>query len=99
MPPSPLNPATSRYRPPSPSVSVVIPVRDPGGLAFMLRGLPAVDEVIVVSDGSAADTAAAVRSARPDALVIRPGRPGSGNALASGVAASSGDVVVTLNGD
>ncbi|MEU4241147.1 glycosyltransferase family 2 protein [Actinoplanes sp. NPDC026619] len=74
-------------------------MRDPGGLPLLLRGLPAVDEVIVVSDGSVAETAAAVRSARPDALVIRPGRPGSGNALASGVAASSGDVVVTLNGD
>jgi hypothetical protein len=65
----------------------------------MLRGLPAVDEVIVVSDGPAADTAAMVRITRPDALVIRPGRTGSGNALASGVAASSCDVVVTLNGD
>ncbi|GIM94276.1 hypothetical protein Ato02nite_060690 [Paractinoplanes toevensis] len=74
-------------------------MRDPGGLPLMLRGLPAVDEVIVVTDGPAADTAAVVRSARPDALVIRPGRTGSGNALASGVAASSGDVVVTLNGD
>jgi hypothetical protein len=78
---------------------VVIPVRDPGGLSLMLRGLPVVDEVIVVSDGPAGDTAAAVHSARPDAMVIRPGRTGSGNALASGVAASSGDVVVTLNGD
>ncbi|WP_203734287.1 glycosyltransferase family 2 protein [Paractinoplanes durhamensis] len=74
-------------------------MRDPGGLPLMLRGLPVVDEVIVVSDGPAAETAALVRSARPDALVIRPGRTGSGNALASGVAASSGDVVVTLNGD
>ncbi|GAA0570205.1 hypothetical protein GCM10010172_63320 [Paractinoplanes ferrugineus] len=74
-------------------------MRDPGGLALMLRGLPPVDEVIVVSAGPAGDTAAAVRSARPDAMVIRPGRSGSGNALASGVAASSGEVVVTLNGD
>lgn len=99
MPPSPLHPATSRYRRPSPSVSVVIAVGDPGGLPSVLRGLPAVDEVIVVSAGSAGATAAAVRSARPDAMVIRPGRSGAGNALASGVAASSGDVVVTLNGD
>ena len=99
MPPSPLERATSRHRRTSPSVSVVIPVRDPGGLALLLRGLPVVDEVIVVSEGPVADTEAAVRSARPDALVIRPGRPGTGNALASGLAASTGDVVVTLNGD
>jgi hypothetical protein len=78
---------------------VVIPVRDPGGLPLMLRGLPVVDEVIVVSEGPAGDTMAAVRAARPDVLVIRPGRSGAGNALASGLAASSGDVVVTLNGD
>jgi hypothetical protein len=77
----------------------VIPVGDPGGLPLVLRGLPPVDEVIVVDSGPAADTAAAVRAARPDALVIRPGRAGAGNALASGVAASSGEVVVTLAAD
>src|SRR3954452_11451886 len=98
MPPSPLEPATSRHRRTSPSVSVVIPVRDPGGLPLMLRGLPVVDEVIVVSEGPEAETEAVVRSCRPDALVIRPGRSGTGNALATGLAASSGDVVVTLNG-
>ncbi|MFF5294549.1 glycosyltransferase, partial [Paractinoplanes globisporus] len=99
MPPSPLNPATIRHRRPSPSVSVVIPVRDPGGLPLMLRGLPPVDEVIVVCEGPTTETAAVVRSARPDARVLRPGRPGAGNALATGLAASSCDVVVTLNGD
>jgi hypothetical protein len=81
-------------------VSVVIPVGDDAGeLPLVLRGLPPVDEVIVVDSGPAADTAAAVHAARPGALVIRPGRAGVGNALASGVAASCGEVVVTLNGD
>lgn len=99
MPPSPLNPATTRNRRPSPSVSVVIPVRDPGGLPLMLRGLPPVDEVIVVGDGPTTETAAVVRTARPDARVLRPGRPGAGNALATGLAAATCDVVITLNGD
>ena len=99
MPPSPLNPATNRHRRPSPSVSVVIPVRDPGGLPLMLRGLPPVDEVIVVSEGPTTETAAVVRTARPDARVLRPGRSGAGNALATGLAASTCDVVITLNGD
>jgi Glycosyl transferase family 2 len=98
MPPSPRRPATSQPRPSSPSVSVVMPLRDHGGLALALRGLPAVHELIVVADGSD-DAMTALRAARPDALVIRPGRTGAGNALASGVAASTGDVVVTLNGD
>ncbi len=99
MPPSPRTPATSHRRRPSPSVSVVISIDDPRGLPLMLRGLPEVDEVIVVNDGPPGETTAAVRAACPDALVVRPGRSGAGNALASGLAASSGDVVVTLNGD
>src|SRR5690348_4899015 len=109
MPPSPLSPATTRHRRPSPSVTVVIPVRDPGGLPLTLRGLPPVDEVIVVSEtpcaaadagpASPLDVAAIVRAARPDALVLRAGRPGPGNALATGLAAAGGDIVVTLNGD
>src|SRR3954463_13967551 len=99
MPPSPLSPATTRHRRPSPSVSVVIPVRNPGGLSLMLRGLPPVDEVIVVSEGPSTETAAAVRAAHPAARVLRPGRAGFGNALATGLAASTCDVVITLNGD
>jgi glycosyl transferase family 2 len=98
MPPSPRPPATSPNRRPSPSVSVIIPVRDPGGLSLALRGLPSVDELIVVTEGTD-EALTALRDARPDALVIRPGRAGAGNALASGLAASTGDVVVTLNGD
>ncbi|WP_433366236.1 glycosyltransferase family 2 protein [Actinoplanes sp. CA-142083] len=93
----------------------MIPVRDPGGLPLTLRGLPPVDEVIVVSEtpavaspepafgapgiGSPADVAAIVHAARPDARVLRAGRPGPGNALATGLAAARGDVIVTLNGD
>ncbi|MCU7725057.1 glycosyltransferase family 2 protein [Actinoplanes sp. KI2] len=80
-------------------MSVVIAARDPGGLSPMLRGLPPVDEVIVVSEGPSTETAAAVRAARPDARVLRPGRTGLGNALATGLAASTCDVVITLNGD
>jgi hypothetical protein len=156
MPPSPLNPATTRHRRALPSVSVVIPVRDPAGLPLTLRGLPPVDEVIVVTESPAyappggsparhapasardgfspardgfpgptvlgaaglgatglgatglgaaglgatpSDTASIVRAARPDALVLRGGRPGPGNALATGLAAAGGDVVVILNGD
>ncbi|MFC7278024.1 glycosyltransferase [Paractinoplanes rhizophilus] len=93
----------------------MIPVRDPGALPLTLRGLPPVDEVIIVREtpaavpagpasassrsASPADVAATVRAARPDARVLAAGRPGPGNALATGLAAASCDVVVTLNGD
>lgn len=92
MPPSPLSAATSHRRTSSPSVSVVIPARDPAGLHLLLRGLPPVDELIVV--GSGLDL-----SARPGAVPVRPTRPGLGNAIACGVRAAHGDIVVTLNGD
>ncbi len=99
MPSSPFTPATSRPRPPSPSVTVVIPVRHAAGLPLILRALPPVDEVIVVADADATDVAAAVRRGSPDAVLMHPSRPGLGNALLCGMAAARGDVVVTLNGD
>ncbi|WP_250007006.1 glycosyltransferase [Actinoplanes sp. M2I2] len=92
MPPSPLSAATSRRSNPSPSVSVVIPVRDPAALHLMLREMPPVDEVVVVDvDGGLPPLPGTVR--------VRPDHPGPGHALACGVRAASGDVVVTLNGD
>lgn len=92
MPPSPLSAATSHRRTSSPSVSVVIPARDSAGLELLLRGLPPVDEVIVV--GAGLDL-----SSRPGAVLVPPTRPGPGNAIACGVRAAHGDIVVTLNGD
>jgi hypothetical protein len=100
MPPSPTPSAPSRDGRPSPTVSVVIPVRNEAArLPLVLRALPPVDEVIVVDGGSADDTVAAARAARPGVRVLRQGRSGKGNALACGFAASTGDIVVTLNGD
>ncbi|MEV6851962.1 glycosyltransferase, partial [Actinoplanes sp. NPDC051411] len=78
-------------------MSIVIPVRDAAGLPPMLRTLPAAAEVIVVT--AAPVPAAAVAAACPGALLVRQTRSGLGNALACGVAAGTGDVVVTLDGD
>ena len=80
---------------PSPTVSVVIPVPPAGRLPLLFAGLARVHEVIVVVEPEQ-DTALAVpRTAR----VIRQTRPGVGNAVACGVAAATGDVIVTLPGD
>ncbi|HEU4346271.1 MAG TPA: glycosyltransferase [Actinoplanes sp.] len=98
MPPSP---------PTSPTVSVVIPAMNvfipamnmAGNLPLVLQGLPRVDEIIVVDGHTAGDTAAVIRQVRPDAVVVRQTRSGKGNALVCGFAASTGDIVITLNGD
>ncbi len=81
-------------RPSSPSVSVIIPAGT-AALPVLLAALPAVDEVIVVVGRDDDTTTAAPRAAR----VIRQTRTGIGNALACGVAASTGDIVVTMPGD
>lgn len=100
MPPSPPPAAPSRDGRSSPTVSVIIPaLNEAPSLALVLGGLPPVDEVIIVDGGSADDTVRVAKQARPDALVLRQTRSGKGNALACGFAASSGDIVVTLNGD
>ncbi|MCM4078914.1 glycosyltransferase family 2 protein [Paractinoplanes hotanensis] len=70
----------------------MIPVRDPAALRLMLRGMPGVDEIVVVDIDSALPE-------QPGAILVRPGSAGAGNALASGVGVARGDVVVTLNGD
>jgi hypothetical protein len=102
MPPLPVGRPVGGMRRPLPSVSIVIPVRDAAGLPPLLRslnpgGLPAADEVIVVTAAPAED--AAVLAVCPDALIVRQSRSGVGNALTCGFAAATGDIVVTLDGD
>lgn len=88
-------PPRHRIRPTSPSVSVVIPADVPEKVPALLRALPPVDEVIVVV-GRGDDVGRALpRGAR----TIRQTRAGAGNAIACGVQASTGDVVVTVPGD
>ncbi|MBB2942796.1 hypothetical protein FB565_002509 [Actinoplanes lutulentus] len=76
-------------------MSVVIAAGDVAKLPVLLGALPPVDEVIVVVGRNDDTTRALPRGAR----VIRQTRTGAGNALACGVDASTGDVVVALPGD
>lgn len=100
MPPAPRHPATNHDQWSSPTVTVVIPaLNEEHNLPLILENLPPVDEVIVVDGRSHDDTVAVAREVRPDAVVIRQTRTGKGNALVCGFAASTGDIVITLNAD
>ncbi|MFC4064744.1 glycosyltransferase [Actinoplanes subglobosus] len=76
-------------------MSVVIPLDSVTSLPLLFAGLPPVGEIILVV-GPDEDTVLPLPRA---ARVIRQTRHGAGNAIACGVAAATGSVVVTLPGD
>lgn len=102
--PGPLNGhrgSTASLAPVSPRISVVIPARDeaanlPGVLSALPGGL---HEVILVDGDSRDGTVRTARRARPDIRVMCQAGHGKGNALACGILACTGDVVVTLDAD
>ena len=95
----------------APALSVVIPAyneqgRLPATLARVrdyLDGRPGGYELILVDDGSQDGTAALMRAAadgHPEIkVVVLPGNRGKGRALASGVAVSTGDLVLVSDAD
>jgi glycosyltransferase involved in cell wall biosynthesis len=82
-------------------VSVVVPaLNEAANLPHVLNRLPSfVAELIIVDGGSEDGTVEVARSLRPDARVLVQGRPGKGAALACGVAAATGEIIVTLDAD
>jgi glycosyltransferase involved in cell wall biosynthesis len=100
-------PPDPRYRPVSgslaitPTVSVVIPVKNEArDLPLVPKSVPDwVDEVVLVDGHSVDDTVAVARACRPDITVVnQPGR-GKGDALLAGFAACTGDIIVMMDGD
>ena len=92
-------------------ISVCIPARDEertvaGVVAGVRRALTAagggvdlVDEIVVVDDGSADATAATATAAGALVVPAGAGGAGKGEAMAAGVAATTGDLVVFLDAD
>jgi GT2 family glycosyltransferase len=87
-------------------LSIIIPTHDTRELALRAVGSVvaqadrAHSEIVVVDDGSADGTDAAVRAAVPDAIVLRHARARGFSAAANtGLAAARGEVLLLLNSD
>ncbi len=87
--------------PASRRVSVVIPAcNEAANLPHVFARLPDdLFEVVVVDGGSLDGTVEVAQALRPDVTIVRQDGRGRGHALARGVAAVRGDIVVTLEGD
>jgi glycosyltransferase involved in cell wall biosynthesis len=84
-----------------PRVSVVIPTRNEArNIPHVLATLPDdLFEVLIVDGGSEDGTPEVARSVRPDIRVVQQRGKGKGDALATGFAECTGDVVVMLDAD
>ncbi|CAM5607690.1 glycosyltransferase family 2 protein [Streptomyces atroolivaceus] len=97
----------SEYRPISshlaiaPPVSVVIPaMNEAENLPHVFRTLPDwIHEVVLVDGNSTDETVRVARELRPDVVVVRQVGKGKGDALISGFAACTGEIIVMVDAD
>ncbi len=99
--PAELGSADALTRETPPSLAVVVPARDEartlGPILGAVYASNLVDEVVVVDDGSRDDTADVARAA--GARVLELDGRGKGAAMAAGLAATTSELVVFLDGD
>ncbi|QEU95388.1 glycosyltransferase family 2 protein [Streptomyces kanamyceticus] len=103
----PLNKIPGNYRPISthlaitPPVSVVIPaMNEAENLPYVFKTLPEwIHEVVLVDGNSTDDTVAVARELWPDVKVVRQLGKGKGDALITGFAACTGDIIVMVDAD
>ena len=86
---------------PPPRVSVIIPtLNEERNLPWVAFRMPSdIDEIVVVNGASIDNTAEVARRLWPDGVHIDQTRKGKGNALACGIAAASGDIIVMIDAD
>jgi glycosyltransferase involved in cell wall biosynthesis len=86
---------------PIPRVSVIIPaLNEAENLPLVLPRIPSyVHEVILVDGNSTDGTVEVARNTLPSIRVVQQNGPGKGNALRTGFATATGDVIVMLDAD
>ncbi|TJZ43479.1 glycosyltransferase family 2 protein [Streptomyces piniterrae] len=107
--PQPTPPPSDRrvYRPVSshlaiaPPVSVVIPaMNEAANLPYVFKTLPDwIHEVVLVDGNSTDDTVRTARALRPDVTVVQQRGQGKGDALITGFAVCTGDIIVMVDAD
>ena len=82
-------------------VSVVIPaLNEERNLPFVAARMPTgIDEVVFVNGDHRDRTAEVALELWPDGIHVRQTRKGKGNALACGLAAATGDIIVMIDAD
>src|SRR6266568_3003147 len=85
----------------SPGIAIIIPARNEAkNLQYVLPYIPTdIREVILVDGHSTDDTIEVARRLLPSIQIVRQEGRGKGNALRQGFAASSADIIVTLDAD
>ncbi|MEV4974219.1 glycosyltransferase family 2 protein [Streptomyces scopuliridis] len=99
--PQPRYRAVSSHLAIAPPVSVVIPaMNEAANLPYVFRSLPDwIHEVVLVDGDSTDDTVRVARTLRPDVKVVEQRGKGKGDALISGFAACTGDIIVMVDAD
>ncbi len=84
-----------------PTVSVIIPaMNEAKHLPYVAHRMPGgIDQIVFVDGNSSDDTVAVAQSLCPEATFVVQSRSGKGNALACGIEACVGDIIVMIDAD
>ncbi|GAB33974.1 glycosyltransferase family 2 protein [Gordonia otitidis] len=85
----------------NPRVTALIPaMNEAKNLPFVAARMPdVVDEIVLVDGASIDNTAAVAKHLWPTATILKQSRRGKGNALACGLEAATGDIIVLMDAD